>query len=133
MRALRPRFRSLATAAALVATTGPLALIQAQAPATASTQQQSAGAIDDRRLADHPRVRQALELVRLWLDAQRAYEQIPGISAGIVHDQQMIWAGGFGHADPGRRVAADERTIYSICSISKLFTSIGVLQLRDAG
>ena len=28
---------------------------------------------------------------------------------------------------------AETGTIYSICSISKLFTSIAVLQLRDAG
>ena len=128
---LTHRRRSLALAGSLLVLALPLG---AQAPTLASSQSQtSAGAIDDRRLADHPRVAQALELVRIWLDAQRAYDQIPGISAGIVHDQQMVWSGGFGFADPARRVAADARTIYSICSISKLFTSIGVLQLRDAG
>jgi CubicO group peptidase (beta-lactamase class C family) len=117
--------------AAIVATATPSG---AQAPTLASSQTQSAaGAIDDRRLADHPRVAQALELVRVWLEAQRAYDQIPGISAGVVYDQQVVWSGGFGYADPARRLAADERTIYSICSISKLFTSIGVMQLRDAG
>jgi CubicO group peptidase (beta-lactamase class C family) len=124
------RLRSLTLAGALVGIALPS---KAQQPTLASQTQTSAGAIDDRRLADHPRVAQALDLVRVWLEAQRAYDQIPGISASIVHDQQMVWSGGFGYADPARRVAADAQTIYSICSISKLFTSIGVLQLRDAG
>jgi CubicO group peptidase (beta-lactamase class C family) len=84
-------------------------------------------------LADDPRVASALEVARIWLDAQRAYEQIPGISAAVVHDQQLLWSGGFGSADLARTVPATPRTIYSICSISKLFTSIAVMQLRDAG
>jgi len=108
--------RRLAFSTALVTASLPLG---AQTPTVATTQQQSAGAIDDRRLADHPRVAQALELVRVWLDAQRAYDQIPGISAGVGYDQQLVWAGGFGHADPARRVGADQRTIHSICSISR--------------
>jgi CubicO group peptidase (beta-lactamase class C family) len=80
-----------------------------------------------------PTTAQALELARLWLDGQRAYEGIPGLSAAIVHDQEALWSGGFGVADleSGRPATAD--TLYSICSISKLFTSIAVLQLRDAG
>lgn len=86
-----------------------------------------------RALADNPRVAQALNLAQIWLDGQRAYEQIPGISAAVVHDQQVVWAGGFGYADVARRAPATASTIYSICSISKLFTSIATLQLRDAG
>jgi CubicO group peptidase (beta-lactamase class C family) len=81
----------------------------------------------------NPRVKQALKLLQVWLDAQRAYQQIPGISAAVVYDQQMLWSGGFGYADLARKTPATPSTIYSICSISKLFTSIGVMQLRDAG
>jgi CubicO group peptidase (beta-lactamase class C family) len=84
-------------------------------------------------VADHPRVKQALKLVEVWLDAQRAYQQIPGISAAVVHDQQLVWSGGFGFSDIERKTPATPATIYSICSISKLFTSIGVMQLRDEG
>jgi CubicO group peptidase (beta-lactamase class C family) len=84
-------------------------------------------------VTDHPRVKQALSLLEVWLEAQRAYQQIPGMSAGVVYDQQLLWSGGFGHADVERKVRATPETIYSICSISKLFTSIGVMQLRDAG
>jgi CubicO group peptidase (beta-lactamase class C family) len=84
-------------------------------------------------LAEDPRVASALELATAWLEAQRAYERIPGVSAAVVHDQQVLWSGGFGFADrdAGRPATAD--TIYSICSISKLFTAIAVMQQRDAG
>src|SRR5215813_13132021 len=81
----------------------------------------------------NPRVKQALKLMQVWVDAQRDYQQIPGLSAAVVYDQQVIWSGGFGFADLARKTPATPSTIYSICSISKLFTSIGVMQLRDAG
>jgi CubicO group peptidase (beta-lactamase class C family) len=84
-------------------------------------------------LAQHPRVRQALTFLELWLDAERAYEGIPGISVAVVHDQELLWARGFGFADRERQRAATPGTVYSICSISKLFTSIALMQLRDAG
>ena len=49
-----------------------------------------------------------------------------------MHDQQVLWSGGFGVAD-SRAAARRRDTIYSICSISKLFTSVAVMQQRDAG
>ena len=82
---------------------------------------------------DDPRVQQALNLLDLWLDAQRDYEHIPGISAGVVYDQELIWSKGYGYQDRETRTVPSARTIYSICSISKLFTSVAVMQLRDQG
>lgn len=35
----------------------------------------------------------------VWLEAQRASPQIPGVSAAIVRGQQVLWAGGHGFAD----------------------------------
>ncbi|HEV8366138.1 MAG TPA: serine hydrolase [Gemmatimonadaceae bacterium] len=83
-------------------------------------------------IANNDRVKQATELLKTWLEAQRAYEQIPGISAGVVYDQELVWSGGYGFADISRQAPATASTIYSICSISKLFTSIAVMQQRDA-
>lgn len=80
-----------------------------------------------------PTSAQALDLARRWLDAQRAYEEIPGMSAAIVHDQKVLWEGGSGVADPSTGRAATAETLYSICSVSKLFTSVAVMQLRDEG
>jgi CubicO group peptidase (beta-lactamase class C family) len=89
--------------------------------------------LEAQSVADHPRVREATGLIEVWLDAQRAYEGIPGISAAVVHDQEVIWTGATGYADPESGTPATAGTAYSICSISKLFTAIGVMQLRDAG
>src|SRR5688572_20072829 len=80
-----------------------------------------------------PTTDQALELARLWLDAQRAYEEVPGMSAAIVNDQKLLWSGGSGQAEPATGRAATADTLYSICSVSKLFTSVAVMQLRDEG
>jgi len=80
-----------------------------------------------------PRFVQAVGLLEAWIDAKLAYEKIPGISLGFVVDQDFVWSKGFGFADLRRREPATPRTIYSICSISKLFTSIAVMQLRDEG
>ena len=82
---------------------------------------------------DHPRVQQTLKLLDIWLDAQRDYEQIPGLSVALVHDQDVVWKGAYGFADVAKKTPARTDTIYSICSISKLFTSIAVMQQRDAG
>jgi CubicO group peptidase (beta-lactamase class C family) len=92
---------------------------QAQTPASA--------------VADHPDVMEALAVVGTWLEAQRAYERIPGLSAAIVHDQELVWSGAFGMAHPDAGAPATPTTLYSICSISKLFTSVAVMQLRDNG
>lgn len=84
-------------------------------------------------LAQHPRVAEALGLLDLWIDAQIAYEQIPGASAAVVYDQNLIWSKGYGYANREEGIPATPATIYSICSISKLFTAVSVMQLRDAG
>jgi len=74
-----------------------------------------------------------LQLIEKWLDAQRAYDRVPGLSAAIVQDEDLLWSGASGFADTGAQQRAKSDTIYGICSISKLFTGIAVMQLRDAG
>lgn len=84
-------------------------------------------------VGDDPRVRQAITMLEIWLDAQRDFDQIPGLSAAVIHDQVVVWNGAYGFADREKKLPAAPNTIYSICSISKVFTSIAVMQQRDAG
>jgi CubicO group peptidase (beta-lactamase class C family) len=84
-------------------------------------------------LATNPSVRSAIGLLEAWLESQLAYRGWPGLSIGVLHDQELIWARGFGHASLERSERATPDTLYRIASITKLFTSTAILQLRDAG
>jgi len=84
-------------------------------------------------LADDGSVRSSVGLLSAWVESQMAYNGLPGLSIGILHDQELVWAAGFGRAglEPARPATPD--TLYRIASITKLFTSTAILQLRDAG
>ena len=38
---------------------------------------------------------EAIKLVEVWLDAQKDFEKLPGITAIVVEDQEVIWSGAF--------------------------------------
>jgi CubicO group peptidase (beta-lactamase class C family) len=76
---------------------------------------------------------EAFKLVEVWLEAQKDFENLPGISAIVVKDQEVLWKGGFGESNPETGEKASSATLYSICSISKLFTSVAVMKLYDEG
>jgi CubicO group peptidase (beta-lactamase class C family) len=78
-------------------------------------------------------VRSAISLLSAWIEAQMAYSGLPGLSIGIVHDQELVWSAGFGRARLEPTLPATPGTLYRIASITKLFTSTAILQLRDAG
>lgn len=84
-------------------------------------------------LAADPRVADAIDAWTAWLDYQLDLHGVPGASLALVHDQEVLLARGLGQADPEAGRAADADTLYSICSISKLFTSVAAMRLHDAG
>ncbi len=69
----------------------------------------------------------------IWLEAQKDYDDLPGISVAIVKDQEVVYAKGFGEANRESGVNSESSTIYSICSISKLFTATAIMKLYDEG
>jgi CubicO group peptidase (beta-lactamase class C family) len=75
----------------------------------------------------------ALHLIDSWIAAQKEYMDLPSVSVAIVKDQETIWSKAYGLANTDGKVTASTTTLYSICSISKLFTSIAIMQLYDAG
>lgn len=87
----------------------------------------------DQKEEETPDYSEALRLIDTWLDAQRDYEQLPGISVAVVKDQEILFSKGYGLADLNNKMPCSENTIYSICSISKLFTAVAIMQLYDAG
>lgn len=80
-----------------------------------------------------PDVRAALARVDQLLADTVKERNLPGMSASVVYDQELIWSKGYGLADLERRIPADADTIYEIGSITKLFNAVMLMQLRDAG
>ncbi len=76
---------------------------------------------------------EAFAVVDAYLDSVQAYHHIPALSAGIVLGDNLAWSKGYGTIDLQHTVPASPQTIYSICSISKLFTSIALMQQVEAG
>jgi CubicO group peptidase (beta-lactamase class C family) len=74
-----------------------------------------------------------LRLYEIWVNEQMDYYHQPGVSIGLIHDQDLIWAKGFGHRDVERQTPATPATVYRIASITKTFTATAIMQLRDAG
>src|SRR5436190_3480034 len=71
--------------------------------------------------------------VKTFIQQQMAEKQLPALSIAIVDDQQIVWAEGFGFADPKAKIPASAETVYRIGSVSKLFTDIGIMQLVERG
>lgn len=121
------------TVRCLVLAAAVLPLSMGAEPALSQTASAAAGATTPHDVTADPRVAEALHLLDLWVEARRDWDRIPSVVVGVVHDQTLVWAKGYGYAHVAARAPASPSTIYSICSISKLFTGISVMQLRDRG
>jgi CubicO group peptidase (beta-lactamase class C family) len=78
-------------------------------------------------------LKEAIAVVDVWIEGQKDYEKLPGIAIAVVKDQTLVWSKGYGFADIEKKVPMDAGTLCSICSISKLFTSIAIMQLWEKG
>jgi len=75
----------------------------------------------------------AERLFSAWMEGQIAYRGLPGIVVGVVHDQELVWAKGFGFADIKAKLPMTPATKFRMASHSKLFTATAIMQLREEG
>ena len=112
--------RIAATAALFTATfaVAPLAAQTATAPS---------------RYASDPDVLGAERLFSAWMESQIAYRGLPGVALGVVADQELVWATGFGFADTKAKTPMTPATLFRMASHSKVFTATAIMQLREQG
>ncbi len=68
-----------------------------------------------------------------FIKHEMADKQLPALSIALVDGQHIVWAQGFGYADPAAKTPATAETVYRVGSVSKLFTDVGVMQLVERG
>ena len=90
-------------------------------------------AADKLKLEDRPEVADAIRVFDKWVEQHIAHRNVPGLSIAVVYDQEIVWAEGYGYSDLETKTPATPATVYRIGSVTKLFTSTAILQLRDQG
>jgi serine beta-lactamase-like protein LACTB len=58
---------------------------------------------------------------------------LPALSVALVDGDRIVWARGFGFADPQAKKPATADTVYRVGSVSKLFTDLAIMQLVERG
>ena len=57
----------------------------------------------------------------------------PGIAFGIVVDGKLIYSGNHGFTDIEKKIPVTSSSLFRIASMSKSFTAMAILKLRDEG
>jgi CubicO group peptidase (beta-lactamase class C family) len=80
-----------------------------------------------------PELRAILTEIEADAESARLKAKIPGMSIVIVYDQDVLLVKGFGYADLEKKIPAGPQTVYRTGSVTKAFTALMLMQLRDAG
>lgn len=57
----------------------------------------------------------------------------PGISFGVVVDGELIYKNSYGYTDVAKKTPVTSSSMFRIASMSKSFTAMAILKLRDEG
>ncbi len=87
----------------------------------------------DLKLEENLDVQAAIAVFDTWVIQFIVDHEIPGLSIGLVYDQELIWSKQYGYADLAKKIPTTPSTAYRIASLTKLFTATAIMQLRDAG
>jgi CubicO group peptidase (beta-lactamase class C family) len=74
-----------------------------------------------------------LDTFKTELDNLRQEMKIPGLSAAVVKDGELVWALGLGYADVENQIPATPETPYHLASVTKTFAALVIMQLVQEG
>jgi len=79
------------------------------------------------------RIKNAIPVIEKMYKAFSIANHVPGYAYGIVVDGQLLYKGADGYANLEEKIPATTSSMFRIASMSKSFTSLAILHLRDAG
>lgn len=69
--------------------------------------------------------------VRTYIQKTLAEKQLPSVSVAVAKDGRILWEESFGWADREKMIPASPETMYALASLTKPYTSTGVLELME--
>jgi CubicO group peptidase (beta-lactamase class C family) len=88
-------------------------------------------AIAQRTHSTASRARYDFAAVRAYINKTIAEKQLPSVSVALAKDGKIIWEEAFGWADREKMIPATTGTIYALASLTKPYTSTGVMELVE--
>lgn len=79
------------------------------------------------------KIRAALPGIEAMVEAEFRERKMPSLTYGLVVDGELVASKSLGEADLGAHRAADLDTVYRVGSITKTFTALALMRLRDEG
>ena len=111
-------------------------IIVLAAAGTISAQPTAPVALAAPRFTDPARadkLRTAFAEIDLLFQEFAGKSHVPGIAWGIVIDGALAHSGAHGYRDVAAKASVDEDTVFRIASMTKSFTALCILKLRDEG
>ena len=105
-------------------------VLTAQAPGALSSVAPPARFTDPDRVA---KLRRALPTIDSLMRVFAATNRVPGIAYGVIVDGTLLHVAALGLRDVPAKAPVDTSTVFRIASMTKSFTAVAILQLRDAG
>jgi len=79
------------------------------------------------------RIQKAMPIIEKMYKDFAEVNHFPGYAYGVVVDGQLLFKGAAGYANLEEKIPATTSSMFRIASMSKSFTALAILHLRDAG
>ena len=94
------------------------------------TAYQPARFTDDNRLQ---KVKSTEAVVKKMFEEHAAKNNFPGLAYGVMLDGELVYSGATGFTNVEKKIGATAGSAFRIASMTKSFTTLAIVQLRDAG
>lgn len=79
------------------------------------------------------KIKQAFPVIDSIYKKHALDNYFPGIAFGVVVDGKLVYTGNYGYTDIEKKIPVSSSSLFRIASMSKSFTCMAILKLRDEG
>lgn len=83
--------------------------------------------------ADTPVDQGTIQRIERCIDDKRVEHDVPGLSIAITDLDEVVYKNAFGARDIEERIPVTPDTLYSIASVTKVYTALAILRLATTG